>query len=31
VHSCCSLRNTNEVDDNVMYYNLYDDVVEVSI
>jgi hypothetical protein len=31
VHSCCSVCNTNEVDDNVMYYYLYDDVVEVSI
>jgi hypothetical protein len=32
VHSCCySVCSTNEVDDNVMYYYLYDDVVEVSI
>jgi hypothetical protein len=23
VHSCCSVCNTNEVDDNVMYYYLY--------
>jgi hypothetical protein len=31
VHSCCSVCNTNEVCDNVMYYYLYDNVVEVSI
>jgi hypothetical protein len=31
VHSCCSVYSTNEVDDKVMYYYLYDDVVEVSI
>jgi hypothetical protein len=31
VHSCCSVCSTNEVGDNVMYYYLYDDVVEVSI
>jgi hypothetical protein len=32
VHShCCSVCSTNEVDGNVMYYYLYDDVVEVSI
>jgi hypothetical protein len=31
VHSCCSVCSTNEVDDNIMYYYLYDDVAEVSI
>jgi hypothetical protein len=31
VRSYCSVCNTNEVDGNVMYYYLYDDVVEVSI
>jgi hypothetical protein len=31
VHSCCSVCSTNKVDGNVMYYYLYDDVVEVSI
>jgi hypothetical protein len=31
VHSCCSVCSTNEVDDNVMYYYLHDDVAEVSI
>ena len=31
VHSCCSVCNTNEVDGNVMYYDLYDEVAEVSI
>jgi hypothetical protein len=31
VHSCCSVCNTNEVDDNVMYYYLYDDIAKVSI
>jgi hypothetical protein len=30
VHNYCSVCNTHEVDDNVMYYYLYDDVVEVS-
>jgi hypothetical protein len=29
VHSCCSVCNTDEVDDNVMYYYLYDDIAEV--
>jgi hypothetical protein len=31
VHSYCSVCSTNKVDGNVMYYYLYDDVVEVSI
>jgi hypothetical protein len=31
VHSCCSVCSTNEVDDNIKYYYLYDDVAEVSI
>jgi hypothetical protein len=31
VYSCCSVCSTNEVDVNVMYYYLYDDVAEVSI
>jgi hypothetical protein len=31
VHSCCSVMSTNEVDDNVMYYHLYDVVAKVSI
>jgi hypothetical protein len=31
VHSCCSIMSTNEVDDNVMYYHLYDVVAKVSI
>jgi hypothetical protein len=31
VHSCCSVCSTNKVDDNVMYYYLYDDIAEVSI
>jgi hypothetical protein len=31
VHSCCSVCSTNEVDDNVMYYYLFDDIAEVLI
>jgi hypothetical protein len=31
VHSCYSVCNTNEVDGNVMYYYLDDDIAEVSI
>jgi hypothetical protein len=31
VYNCCSVCNTNKVDGKVMYYYLYDDVVEVSI
>jgi hypothetical protein len=31
VHNCCSVMSTNEVDDNVMYYHLYDVVAKVSI
>jgi hypothetical protein len=31
MYSCCSVCSTNEVDDNVMYSYLYDDVAEVSI
>jgi hypothetical protein len=30
VLSCCSVYNTNEFDDNVMSYYMYDNVVEVS-
>jgi hypothetical protein len=29
VHCCCSVCSTNEVDGNVSYYYLYDDVAEV--
>jgi hypothetical protein len=31
VHSCCSVYSTNEVDDNVKYWCVHDDVAEVSI
>jgi hypothetical protein len=31
VHSCCYVCSTNEVDDNIMYYYLYDDAAKVSI
>jgi hypothetical protein len=31
VHNCCSVCSTNEVDDNVMYYYLFDDIAEVPI
>jgi hypothetical protein len=31
VHSCYSIYRANEVDDNVIYYYLYDDIAEVLI
>jgi hypothetical protein len=31
VHSCYSIYRANEVDDNVIYYYLYDDITEVLI